>query len=99
GALIVFAVGLRGHLTQRLGGESAVPMVVMASVMVTAGILALAMSFRAQVFDGINGYAADPTSHITVNRLAQDTVLAAWATLGIGSAAVTFAGLRSRAFP
>lgn len=98
-ALIAFAVGLRRHLSERLGAESAVPMVVMASVLVTAGIFAVAMSFRAQVFDGMNGYAADPTAHITVNRLAQDTVLAAWATILAGSASLAVAGFRSRAIP
>lgn len=98
-ALIAFAVGLRGHLSERLGPESAVPMVVMASVLITAGIFAVAMSFRAQVFDGMNGYAADPTAHITVNRLAQDTVLAAWATILAGSASLAVAGFRSQAIP
>ncbi len=98
-ALVPFAVGLRRHLAAGLGEESGVPGVVMASVLITAGILALSMSFRAQVFDGMNGYAADPASHVTVNRLAQDTVLAAWATLGIGSAAVAVAGFRSGCFP
>jgi hypothetical protein len=93
--LIVFAVGTRRMLEARSDGRSLVPNVVFGSMLVTAAILALSMSFRAQVFDGIDSYAADPSAHVTINRLSQDTVLTAWATLLAGSAAVAWIGIRA----
>lgn len=96
-ALLFFAVGLSRSLQRRMG-ESVLPMVVLASFIVTAASLALAMSFRAQVFDGFNAYAADPTSHVTMNRLQQDTVLTAWVALLAAVVAVAIAGFRGQVF-
>jgi hypothetical protein len=98
GALIAFAVGLKRKLDARATGETIIPAVVLGSFFVTAGVLAVAMSFRAQVFDGLD-YYGDGESHVTLYRMSQDTVLAAWATLGAASAAFAVAGLRGYLIP
>lgn len=97
-ALIVFGVGLRRLLTER-DPESSVPAVIFGSILVTAAGLALAMSFRAQVFDGITSYQDSPATHIMMNRLQQDTVLAAWAAMLAATLATAVAGFRGSLVP
>jgi hypothetical protein len=64
----------------------------------TAGLL-LAFSFRAQVFDGLWAYIADPSSHVVMNRLSQDAVLSVWAGLGAATAATSTLGFCKLALP
>jgi hypothetical protein len=98
GALVAFGVGLKRRLDERATGETLIPSLVFGSILVTAGVLAVAMSFRAQVFDGID-YYGDGESHVTLYRMSQDTVLTAWATLGAASAAFAVAGIRGYLVP
>lgn len=97
--LIWFAAGLRNMLLRRSGGEALLPNVIFGSFLVTCGALIVAMSFRAQVFDGIDYYDADPSSHVTLNRLSQDTVLSVWAGLAAATAAAALGGIRGNLFP
>jgi hypothetical protein len=99
GCLVWFAAGLRRLLDERSGGMSLLPAVIFGSFLVTGGSLIVSWALRAQVFDGITAYASDPSSHVTVNRLSQDTGLASWAGLGIASAAMALAGLGERLVP
>jgi hypothetical protein len=99
GCLLWFAAGLWRRLEQCAGGESLLPAVIFGSFLVTGGALIVAWALRAQVFDGIEYYAADPSAHVTINRLSQDTGLAVWAGLGIASAAATAGGLAGNLFP
>jgi hypothetical protein len=97
--LVWFAAGFRRLLEARSDGESLLPAVVFSGFLVTGGALIIAWALRAQVFDGISYFAADPSSHVTVNRLSQDTGLAVWAGLGIASAAAAVGGVRGQLFP
>jgi hypothetical protein len=99
GCLVWFAAGLRRLLDERAGGASLLPEVVFGSFLVTGGALIVTWAVRAQVFDGIAAYGADPSSHVTINRLSQDTGLASWAGLGSASAALAVAGLGERLVP
>lgn len=96
--LVWFAIGLRRVLEQRRPG-TLMPNIMSASMIATAGALAVAFSFRAQVFDGIDDYGRDPAVHITVNRLQQDTVLAAWAALLGATSAATWGAFREQLLP
>lgn len=98
-ALIGFGVGFRRFLNERAGGESDIPNIIFGAILVTAAGLAIAMSFRAQVFDGMASYQDSTASHITINRLQQDGVLAAWATMLAATVATTVGGLRGTLFP
>ncbi len=97
--LVVYGIGLYRHLDRKAGGSSIIPAVLLGSFIITAASLAIAMSFRAQVFDGISYYAGDPSSHVTMQRLSQDSVLTAWATLFAGITAVAVGGLKGTLFP
>lgn len=103
--LIAFAAGLRRLLEERAlldgrtTGGSLVPAVVSGGFLVTGGALLVAWNVRAQVFDGLAAYAADPSAHVAINRLSQDTGLAAWAGLGIAAAAFAVGGLRQGLLP
>jgi hypothetical protein len=97
--LIGFAAGLRGFLQMRANGESILPTVIFGSFLVAAGAMVIAWSFRAQVFDGIGSYAADPSAHVAINRLSQDTGLTVWAGLLAATAATAVGGLRATLFP
>jgi hypothetical protein len=97
--LIVFAIGLRGMLERRSGGDMFLPNVITASFLVTCGAMIIAWSFRAQVFDGITAYAADPSAHVAINRLSQDTGLSTWAGLIAATAAATVGAFRGGLFP
>lgn len=96
--LVAFGVGLKRQLDERYPGDSIISSVILGSIILTATSFALAMAFRAMVFDGLNYYAADPAAHITVNRLSQDMCLAAWAGLGAGSIAAAVGGFRGTHF-
>lgn len=96
--LVWFAIGLRRMLEQRRPG-TLMPNIMSASMIATAAALAVAFSFRAQVFDGIDDYGADPAVHIAVNRLQQDTVLSAWAVLLGATAAATWGAFREDLLP
>ncbi|OAI42171.1 hypothetical protein AYO38_03235 [bacterium SCGC AG-212-C10] len=98
-SLVWFAAGFRRMLEERDGGETVLPAVIFGSMLVTAASLAIAMSFRAQVFDGFDAYAADPSAHVTINRLSQDTVLTAWAGLLGAAVAAAIGGIRGALFP
>jgi hypothetical protein len=97
-ALIAFGVGLRRFLEARSPGSS-LPAIILGSILVTAAALGLAMSFRAQVFDGIDYYRDSTATHLTINRLQQDSVLAAWAAMLAAMVATAVGGLRERLFP
>lgn len=97
--LIGFAAGLRGFLERNAHTDSTLPSIIFAAFLVTAGAMVIAWSFRAQVFDGINDYAADPSAHVAINRLSQDTGLTIWAGLLAAVAAVAVGGTRSTLFP
>lgn len=97
--LIVFGAGFSRLAARRAGDDSLLPTVILGSFLVTGGALIIAWSFRAQVFDGLGYYDADPSSHVTINRLSQDTGLSVWVGMGLASAAVAVAGLRGRLFP
>ena len=99
GALIAFGVGFKRFLERRSEGKSDIPNVIFGSILVTAAALGLAMSFRAQVFDGFTAYQDSTASHITINRLQQDGVLAAWATMLAATVATAVGGLRGTLFP
>ncbi len=98
-ALVVFGVGFRRFLEARSEGRSDIPNIIFGSILVTAAALGLAMSFRAQVFDGFTAYQDSTASHITINRLQQDSVLAAWATMLAATLATAVGGFRSNLFP
>ena len=97
--LIGFAAGLRRYLDLRSGGQSILPLIIFAALLVTAGAMVVAWSFRAQVFDGIDSYAADPSSHVTINRLSQDTGLSAWPGMAAATAAAALSAFRPGLFP
>lgn len=97
--LTFFGVGLWKHLQTKTAGQSILPTVILGSFLVTAASLAIAMSFRAQVMDGLAYYDADPSTHVMMNRLQQDSVLTAWAAMIAGATAVTIGGLRGTLFP
>ncbi len=97
--LTFFGVGLWKHLQAKSGGNSILPTVILGSFLVTAASLAIAMSFRAQVMDGLAYYDADPATHVMMNRLQQDSVLTAWAAMLAGATAVTIGGLKGTLFP
>ncbi|MDQ3703487.1 MAG: hypothetical protein M3442_21585 [Chloroflexota bacterium] len=103
--LVAFGVGLRRLLEERAlleehaSGDSLVPAVVSGGFLVTGGALLVAWNVRAQVFDGLAAYAADPSAHVAINRLSQDTGLAAWAGLGVAAAAFAVGGLRQGLLP
>lgn len=97
--LIAFGYGFRRFLTARSNGESDIPNIILGSILVTAAGFAIAMAFRAQVFDGISYYEASVESHVTMQRLAQDTVLASWAALLGATVATAVAGLRTTMVP
>lgn len=98
-ALIAFGYGYRRFLAARIGGESDIPNIALGSILITAAGFAIAMALRAQVFDGITYYQGGVENHVTLQRLAQDTVLASWAAM-IGAPVVTaIAGFRFNAVP
>ncbi len=97
--LITFAVGFRRFLTDRSNEATNLPDVIFGSILVTAAALGLAMSLRAQVFGAINSYDDTTASHITINRLQQDGVLAAWATMLAATVATSIGGLRYSMVP
>jgi hypothetical protein len=97
--LLAFAAGLRRLLERRASGDSVLPSIIFASFLVAAGAMVIAWSFRAQVFDGIEEYAADPSAHVAVTRLSQDTGLAVWAGLLAATAASAVGGLRRGLLP
>lgn len=98
--LIAYAAGLKRMLTARAGDqESSIPSVIFGSMIAMAAGFAIAMSFRAQVFDGFDAYLADPSSHVTINRLSQDTVLCSWAALLGATSAAALGGIRGTIFP
>lgn len=98
-ALIGFGVGFRRFLHERASGKSDIPNIILGAILVTAAGLAIAMSFRAQVFDGMSAYQDSTASHITINRLQQDGVLAAWAAMLAATAATAVGGIRGTLFP
>lgn len=97
--LTFFGVGLWKHLQAKSEGKSVLPTVILGSFLVTAASLAIAMSFRAQVMDGLSAYQGDPSTHVMMNRLQQDSVLTAWAALIAGASAVAVGGIRGTLFP
>jgi hypothetical protein len=107
GCLVWFGAGLRRLLDERAagagdragGGAGLLPAVVFGSFVATGGALVVAFAFRVQVFDGLGAYAADPSAHVAINRLSQDTGLAAWAGLGLAAAAFGVGGLREGVLP
>lgn len=96
--LVVYSIGLYRHLDAKANGKSVIPAILLGSFIITAASLAIAMSFRAQVFDGMMYYEADTAAHVAVQRLQQDSVLTAWATLYAGVIAVAVGGLKSTLF-
>lgn len=96
--LIAFGTGLRRYLSERDDGASLIPEIVFGAILVASGALVIGMSFRAQVFDTLNYYKADPSTHVTLFRLSQDTALSAWAILGAATAAFAAGGIRGRMF-
>jgi hypothetical protein len=97
--LIFYAAGLKRWLDSRSTADDILPNVLFASLLVTSGALIVAWALRAQVFDGIGYYDADPSSHVTINRLSQDTGLAAWAGVLAGTVATAIGGIRGSLFP
>jgi hypothetical protein len=79
GCLVWFAPGLHYYLVAHAPQDTVLSTIIFGSFLVTAAGLLLAFSFRAQVFDGLWAYIADPSSHVVMNRLSQDTVLSVWA--------------------
>jgi hypothetical protein len=99
GCLIWFATGLHYYLVAHAPQDTMLSTIIFGSFLVTGTGLLLAFSFRAQVFDGLWAYTADPSSHVVMNRLRQDTVLSVWAGLGAATAATSILGFRQLAFP
>lgn len=98
-ALIAFGYGYRRFLAARIGGESDLPNIALGSILITAAGFAIAMAFRAQVFDGIQYYQGGVENHVTLQRLAQDTSLACWAAMLGASVVTAIAAFRYRAVP
>jgi hypothetical protein len=98
-ALIAFGVGFRRFLIERSGEASDIPNIIFGSILVTAAGFAIAMAFRAQVFDGIAAYQDSAATHIAMQRLAQDTVLASWAAMLGATVATAVGGLKGTLFP
>ncbi len=98
-ALIAFGYGYRRFLAARIGGESDLPNIALGSILITAAGFAIAMAFRAQVFDGIAYYNSGVENHVTLQRLAQDTVLASWAAMLGASVVTAIASFRFNAVP
>jgi hypothetical protein len=96
--LIAFGYGFRRFLAGRME-NSEIPNIVLGSILVTAAGLAIAMAFRAQVFDGITYYQGGVENHVALQRLTQDTVLASWAAMMGATWSLTFAGLRRMGVP
>lgn len=98
-SLIAFGYGFRRFLAARSNGESDIPNIILGAILVTAAGFAIAMAFRAQVFDGISYYESGVENHVTMQRLAQDTVLASWAAMLGATVATAVAGLRTSMVP
>jgi hypothetical protein len=98
-ALIAFGYGYRRFLAARINGESDIPNIALGSILITAAGFAIAMAFRAQVFDGISYYQGGIENHVTLQRLSQDTVLASWAAMLGATTATSIAGLRMGIVP
>ena len=96
--LVWFAFGLQRMLDRR-PGPGLVPVVILGSFLITGAALVVSFAIRAQVFDGISAYQADPSAHVAIYRLSQDTVLASWAALGLAAAATTVGAFQKGIVP
>jgi hypothetical protein len=98
GALVFFGAQLKRKLELR-DPSSTIPGITFGAFLITAAGVALASSFRAQFFDTLNLYDADPSAHVTIARIAQDAILTSWVTLGVATAAFAYSGLRGALVP
>ena len=96
--LVWFAFGLQRMLDRR-PKPGLVPVMILGSFLITGAALVVSFAIRAQVFDGISAYQADPSAHVTIYRLSQDTVLASWGALGLATAATTVGAFQKHIFP
>jgi hypothetical protein len=96
--LVWFAFGLQRMLARR-EKPGLVPVVILGSFLITGAALVVSFAIRAQVFDGLSSYQADPSAHVTIYRLSQDTVLASWGALGLATAAATVGAFQKHIFP